>query len=375
MAFLYIHVPFCRRKCHYCAFTSGVADANLFEPYVAAVKKELRHLAASSGDRRLETLFIGGGTPTVLPSSLLGGIVHHCLELFAVVPEVEITVEANPGTVDEAYLAELRGVGANRLSLGVQTFNDRELRDLGRIHDSRDAYAAVQAARKAGFVNINLDLMYGLPGQTWATWSSSLAAAIALAPEHLSLYQLTLEAGTPMERLVATRRLVLAGEDEIALMDETTGQLCREAGFCHYEIANYAKTGRTCRHNINYWQNGEYLGCGVSAVSCRRGVREVRVADAGEYIRRLMADEPVVVDQECLSPEASFRETVIMGLRLVAGVSCRELRARYSFDPQHYYGKALTRLVDLELVELVGDHLRLTDKGRPFANRVMAELV
>jgi oxygen-independent coproporphyrinogen-3 oxidase len=375
MAFLYIHVPFCRHKCHYCAFNSDAAAEDLFEPYVAALKKELRQLAATSADRRLETLFIGGGTPTVLPSSLLGGIVRHCLELFAAVPGVEITVEANPGTVDEAYLAELQAAGVNRLSLGVQTFDDRELRDLGRIHDSRDAYAAVRAAKKAGFANINLDLMYGLPGQTRATWNSSLDAAISLAPEHLSLYQLTVEAGTPMERLVATKRLVLPGEDEIALMDETTGRLCRQAGFRHYEIANYARPGRACRHNINYWQNGEYLGCGVSAVSCRRGVREVRVADAGEYIRRLMADEPVVVDQECLAPDASFRETVIMGLRLVAGVSCRELKARYPFDLQHYYGKTLTRLLDLELVELAGDYLRLTDKGRPFANRVMAELV
>lgn len=375
MAFLYIHVPFCRHKCHYCAFNSCVAVEDIFEPYVAALKKELRHVAVTSVDRRLETLFIGGGTPTVLPVPLLAGIVSHCQELFPAVPGVEITVEANPGTVDEEYLAELKAAGVNRLSLGVQAFNDRELRDLGRIHDSREACAAVRAARKAGFANINLDLMYGLPGQTQASWSSSLGTAMSLLPEHLSLYQLTIEAGTPFDRMVASQRLVLPGEDEIALMDETTGRLCREAGFRQYEIANYARPDRTCRHNINYWQNGEYLGCGASAVSCLQGVREMRVADAREYIRRLMAGESAVVDKECLSREASFRETVIMGLRMIGGVSCRGLMARYHLDLQNYYGETLTRLIDLELVELEDDQLRLTDKGRPFANRIMAELV
>ncbi len=375
MAFLYIHVPFCRRKCHYCAFNSEVAAENLFEPYVAALKKELRQVAATVDDRRLASLFIGGGTPTVLPSPLLTGIVDLCLELFPAAPGVEITVEANPGTVDEKYLGRLRKAGVNRLSLGVQTFNDRELRDLGRIHDSREARAAVQAARKAGFANINLDLMYGLPGQTEASWHDSLRTATALSPEHLSLYQLTVEAATPLEQLVTTQRLVLPGEDEIALMDQTTGRICRATGFDQYEIANYARPGRACRHNINYWQNGEYLGCGASAVSCRRGVREMRVADAGEYIRRLAAGESVVVEKECLSAEASFRETVIMGLRMIGGVSFRELRARYHLDIFHQYGKTLTRLLDLGLVEVEDDHLRLTDQGRPFANRVMAELV
>ncbi len=375
MAFLYIHVPFCRHKCHYCAFSSCVAAENIFKPYVAALKKELRQLTAASADQRLETLFIGGGTPTVLPSRLLGGIVSLCLELFPAVPGGEITVEANPGTVNEEYLARLRTAGVNRLSLGVQTFNDQELRDLGRIHDSREATAAVQAARKAGFDNINLDLMYGLPGQTQASWSSSLRTAISLFPEHLSLYQLTIEAGTPFDRLVATKSLVLPDEDEIALMDETTGQLCRQAGLRQYEIANYARPGRACRHNINYWQNREYLGCGASAVSCLRGEREMRVADAQEYIRRLMAGESAVVDKECLSREASFRETVIMGLRMLEGVSCQQLMARYHLDLRHYYGETLTKLIDFELVELADGHLRLTDKGRPFANRVMAELV
>jgi oxygen-independent coproporphyrinogen-3 oxidase len=288
---------------------------------------------------------------------------------------MEISVEANPGTVDERYLAKLVAAGVNRLSLGVQSFDDRELRVLGRIHDGQEAGAAVRAARNAGFTNINLDLMYGLPGQTPASWRASLQKSISLRPEHLSLYQLTIEADTPFHRLVESKKVVLPNEDEILLMDELTGRLCLEAGFRQYEIANYARGGHVCRHNINYWQNGEYLACGAAAVSCVQGVREMRVADPGEYIRRMAKGEPVVVERECLSREASFRETVIMGLRMICGVSCTELATRYHIDPLAYYGANLTKLISLELVEMVDEHLRLTAKGRPFANRIMADLV
>lgn len=344
-------------------------------PYVTALKHELAQLAAQGDSGNLKSLFVGGGTPSILPYSMLADLLSYALKLFPPTIEAEISVEVNPGTVDESYLRALLAAGVNRLSVGVQSFNDQELGVLGRIHNGKEARDAVQSAKNAGFSNINLDLMYGLPGQTVQSWQDSLQQAISLCPQHLSLYQLTIEEGTPFHQEVATARIVLPEEEDILLMDEATGIICDDADLQQYEISNFASHGKECVHNINYWHNGDYLACGASAVSCTKGVREKRVEDPWEYITRIKNGASVVVESESLSRDASFRESVVMGLRMTEGVSATRLKARYKIDMAEYYGNILCKLIKLQLVEVTSSHLRLTAKGRPFANWVMAELV
>ena len=379
MTALYLHIPFCLSKCHYCSFSSCAGGKELYAPYVAALISELRRLAetksAIAGKQGLETLFVGGGTPTCLQSELLQGVIHSSLALFGAAPDAEVSVEANPGTVDARYLESLLEVGVNRLSLGVQSFDNRELELVGRVHNEKGACSAIKIARTVGFNNINLDLMYGLPGQTPASWRKSLERGLSFVPEHLSLYQLTIEPGTPFHTLLANNTLSLPAEEEIIQMDEITNELCSSAGLQLYETSNYAIEGSQCRHNINYWQNNDYLAAGASAVSCLQGLRERRIADPVEYIRRINRQESVVIEKECLSREDSFRETVIMGLRMVQGVSRTALHERYSLDLEAYYGATLEKLLDLGFLELTETHLRITSKGWPLSNQIMAELV
>lgn len=379
MTSLYLHIPFCLSKCRYCSFQSIAAGERLFAPYVTALILELTRLAelnrALEGSTKLSTLFVGGGTPTCLPVGLLQNVIRSAVDLFGAEPDAEISVEANPGTVDAAYLETLLAVGVSRLSLGVQSFDDRELQRIGRLHDTREACSAIKAAISAGFHNINLDLMYGLPGQTPVSWQHSLEKGLSFNPEHLSLYQLTIEADTPFYALVENNTLCLPEEEAILEMDEITTQLCGSAGLHQYETSNYAGDGHQCRHNINYWLNNDYLAAGTAAVSCLHGVRERRIADPTEYIRRIHAQQSVIIETEQLSREGAFRETVIMGLRMVQGVSRRTLYERYGLDVQEYYGSTVEKLLAFGFVELTATHLRLTAKGRPVANQIMAELV
>ncbi|EKD38500.1 MAG: hypothetical protein ACD_75C00713G0001, partial [uncultured bacterium] len=337
MSALYLHIPFCRSKCHYCSFTSSAGCSDLFVPYVAALKKELSSIATDNISP-LQSIFIGGGTPTILASDLLTEILDSCHTLFPMAPVIEISVEANPGTVTEGSLRALAHAGVNRLSLGVQSFDDRDLNTLGRIHSADEACAAVRAARRAGFANLNLDLMCGLPDQSVSSWQQTLDRALALQPEHLSVYQLTVESVTSFADLLHSGRLSLPAEEDIIEMDRRTVQSCSDAGLVQYEISNYARSEFECRHNVNYWENGAYLAAGVSAVSCLDGVREKRTEGIRDYIGKMTAGLPVVVERECLSADASLRETVIMGLRMVRGVCRDSLRRRYNLDVAEYYG-------------------------------------
>ncbi len=378
MVSLYLHIPFCQSKCHYCSFSSCAGGQQLYAPYITALKKEISLLEGTGDPGELDTLFIGGGTPTCLPASGLSSLVRHCIDLFGVVlgdESAEISVEANPGTVDRRYLETLLEAGVNRLSFGVQSFDDGELRCLGRIHNEKDARAAVDAARGAGFTNINLDLMYGLPGQSPASWLYSLEQGLSLFPEHLSLYQLTIEPDTPFHSLVANNSVVLPSEDDILRMDETTKRLSESAGLHQYETSNFALDGYSCRHNINYWLNNDYYAAGASAVSYMGGVRERRVAEPGEYMCLIEQDSSAVIERECLGREASFRETVIIGLRMVQGVSRETLSDRYGIDPEEYYGHTLQMLTGNKMIELTDTHLRITEKGWPLSNQILAELV
>jgi oxygen-independent coproporphyrinogen III oxidase len=370
-----LHVPFCRHKCNYCDFPSVVVPHVFFERYIKALGKEIITTSLSNENVCVSSMFIGGGTPTLLPVSLLCNLIKETLVAFTFSRGAEITVEANPGTVNEEYFHKLLAVGVNRLSLGVQSFSESDLNILGRIHRVSDAKEAFAAARRAGFANINLDLMYGLPGQSRKDWSNSLLQAMRLGPDHLSLYQLTVEEKTPLSLNLAEGRVVLPEEREILAMDDITEDLYRTFGYEHYEISNYAQPGCQCRHNCNYWQNGEYAACGAAAVSYLDGAREKREPDPFRYVSLIENGCSPLVEIEHLSSEESFRESVVLGLRMVEGLDRELLTRRFGRDVVTYYGNALQRLIDQTLVEVTVTHLRLTKLGRRFANLVMADLV
>ncbi len=375
MAALYLHIPFCKTKCCYCSFNSFAAREELYASYISAVKTEITRLAEKQGRCALETFFIGGGTPTVLDSDQLVQLIKHVETQFDFTPDIEISLEANPGTVGESDLKKLKNGGVNRLSLGVQSFDDRELRILGRCHTCSEAEKAIKAAQNCGIENINLDLMYGLPGQDSESWHRSLDMALSLNLKHLSLYQLTVEPGTPLEKYIVSGKLSLSTEDDIAEMDQLTDRLIQKTRLNQYEISNYAEEGAECRHNINYWLNNEYFAAGAGSVSYLCGLREKRVLDPAKYINLISRGESVILESEKLSLTASFRESVVIGLRMNRGVSLKELYSRYSINLKEHYGATLTRLVNLSLLILKGDRLQITDKGRPFANTIMSELV
>jgi oxygen-independent coproporphyrinogen-3 oxidase len=380
---LYLHVPFCLRKCPYCSFYSLAGRSDLHHRYAQAISTQLRSCNEEYEEyeeyldqqRPLTSIFFGGGTPTLLPPETLSSLLADCLHRFRSVDEAEISIEVNPATVDAAGLHVLRRAGFNRLSIGVQSLKDSELRQLGRPHSVADAVQTIQMARAAGFDNINLDLMFGLPGQDLHAWQKTLDHALELQPEHLSIYELTIEAGTPFAQQQEQGRFSLPDEETTLLMLEKTQQALKQAGFDRYEISNYAKPGCQCRHNINYWQNGEYIGLGAGAVAFLNGTRCTAIADADQFCERLEKGQDVWEEKEKLDRDAAFRETVITGLRMTAGVSLVELADRFEMSVETSYGEALHRLIRQDLLHIVQDRLQLTAQGFLLANTVMAELV
>lgn len=372
---LYIHIPFCAAKCNYCSFNSYAGLVELQASYIDSICDELVQSIPAEHTTPLKTIFLGGGTPSILSSTLLQRLLSFCFSQFPLHSDVEISIEANPGTVDKEKLHILKNLGVNRISFGVQSFNNRELERIGRLHSVSEAVQAVTIARDLGFDNISIDLMYGLPGQTANSWQKNLQTALSLDLQHLSLYELTVEKTTPLEKMIQEGKLQLPNEDEIAAMDEVTKQLIHRSKLYQYEISNYAQPGEECRHNITYWRNQEYYGVGAGAVSYRNGNRKRNIADPQKYCNVIEEGGSPVIAQEVLDDEASLRETVIMGLRMNRGVAINEIRHRYGIELENYYGTILQQLVRDKMIEISLDHLCLTDRGRIFANTVMAELV
>jgi len=376
-AAFYLHIPYCRSKCHYCSFNSLVLAGQDIAAYIRALGRQAGMMTEHPIARDLvfETLFVGGGTPTIVPASLLADLLTRIKNDFSFTDQVEISIEANPNSLDLADLALLRRAGVNRLSIGVQSFDDDILQIIGRSHTAHEARKAVALARKAGFANISLDLIYGLPGQTPELWRHSLLAALELEVEHLSLYQLMVEEKTPLARMLNQGHLVLPQEDAAVAMDEISSELLAGHGYERYEIANYAKAGYRCRHNMVYWQNRNYIGLGAGAVSCVGGLRFSGIKSPDDFIMDLVDNKQPVSHVEALSREARLRETMIMGLRMIDGLSISEIERRLGLNPAAYYGAELQQLIEKGLLVMDEDQLRLTRQAMPLANQVLCQLV
>ncbi len=370
---LYVHVPFCMRKCLYCDFNSYAASSDQISAYVEALLAEIRLYAGLNEFQNVSftTLFIGGGTPTLLPVSDLERIIRVASSL-SVQPPEEISIEANPGTVSPDSLQALRRMGINRLSLGVQSFDGRLLQVLGRVHTADEAVAAVDWARRAGFANINLDLMFALPGQSLQQWQATLAAALDLWPEHISCYSLIIEEGTPFGQMYDKGLLPLPGEDLEAEMFEYAVRQLKAAGYEHYEISNFARPGYRCKHNQIYWRCAPYLGLGCGAHSYWGGERRANAAKPAEYRRLALQGRLPIVERQVLTKDEQMDESMMLGLRMLEGVSAKGFRRRFGLQLTDVYGPQIQRLQASGLVHWDSDRLSLTPRGLLLGNQVFA---
>ena len=386
---LYIHIPWCVTRCIYCDFNTYIDGSGaLRAAYHAALRQEIAESARALDHPPLSTIFFGGGTPTTLPAEWLAEIVETVRANFALAPEAEITTEANPGTLTVDYLRTLRAGGVNRLSLGVQSFDDRELHLLSRLHDSQSARDAVRMARAAGFENLSLDLIFNLPGQTLAQWQYTLQAAIALDPDHLSVYSLIVEPGTPLQRLVGRGELATPDDDLAAAMYEESMTTLGEAGYSHYEISNWARRGPerdwesaalASAHNLIYWRNQPYLGVGAGAVSTVNGQRWTNVKRPHRYIQCIAEGQGLALAREPRSAETlddamALTEQVMLGLRLLReGLSAHTLQQRFGIDLAQRYANAIMQGEARGLLQWIptptDPRLRLTRQGRFLANQ------
>ena len=393
MTALYLHIPFCRQRCSYCDFNTYTTLGGLQDPYVAALIREIRQVGALAPARlSVETVFFGGGTPSLLTPAQVDAILAAARDAFDLSGGAEITMEANPGTVDQAYLSAVRAAGVNRLSYGVQSADPGELALLGREHDFAEAVLAVEAARAAGFDNLNLDLIYGLPGQSVAAWERTLDAVLSLdavasgassGVAHISLYCLTIEPGTPMQRWLHDGAILAPDPDVAADQYELACRRLGEAGFDHYEISNWARPGRECRHNVVYWRNEPYLGLGAGAHGMAGGYRYQVVRQPRAYIRRMESEAAgpfplslAVADWHAIGRDEAISDTAITQLRLLnEGLDLDGFAARYGRAFDDIYGDTVRQLLDWELLRRNDGRLLLTDKGRFLSNQVFYRFV
>ncbi len=427
MISLYLHIPFCTHRCAYCDFNTYAGQESLIPAYVDALQNELRTLGLSAA-RTLElgTVFFGGGTPSLLTPSQFESILEAIAAYFTLLPAAELTFEANPGTVSAESLAQLRRAGMNRISFGVQSANSEELRMLERAHSFPDVINAVKWARQAGFDNLNLDLIYALPEQTLSTWQATVERVLALHPEHLSLYALTLEHGTPFGRWASRGLLPLPDPDLAADMYEWSAEFLAANGYVQYEISNWARLKKdeggkmkdemktranssfilhnssfACQHNLQYWRNLDYLGVGAGAHGYAAGVRYSNVLRIKTYIERLASPStlpaiagqapqfpnsqvtklsfpltPATVNHHRNSPYDDMQETMMTGLRLTGeGVSATMFQERFGVRVTDVFGKEIDELLGFHLLEWAGDALRLSEHGRLLGNQVFMRFV
>lgn len=373
---LYIHIPFCVRKCAYCDFLSAPADQDTIARYMSVLEEQLVRQAASFQKKKVDTVFIGGGTPTILLIDQISELLETVQTNYALAKNVEFTVEANPGTLTAGKVRALARGGVNRVSLGLQSASEQELRLLGRIHTYDDFLRSYGLLREGGIRNINVDLMSALPGQTIASYEKTLHQVLSLHPEHISAYSLIIEEGTPFyEQYREDEKLRDAGEEPRLLpseeceraMYELTGALLSDYGYERYEISNYAKKGHECRHNIGYWTGEEYLGVGLGASSYIEGTRFCNTSDLREYLEEDFAPR----EAQKLSKNDRMAEFFYLGLRMTAGVSKAEFVRRFGLGAEAVYGEVLKDLAAQQLLEDTGTYYRLTPFGRDVSNQVL----
>jgi oxygen-independent coproporphyrinogen-3 oxidase len=373
---LYVHVPFCSAICNYCNFNRGLFDAAQKTRYVHALVREIARAGEREGRRApADTIYFGGGTPSLLEPAEIAQVISTCRETFDIAEDAEVTLEANPESVSEARLAAFRSAGVNRLSFGVQSFRDEELRRLSRLHTVDRACLAVGEARAAGFDNLSLDLMMWLPEQRVAQWLQSVDAAIALAPEHLSLYLLEVYPNAPLKDDMARARWSQAPDDDAAAMYETAMGRLEAAGLEQYEISNVSKPGRRSRHNLKYWTDGEWLGFGCGAHTTQAGVRSRNVSGIDDYSACIEGGRPPVAETRQLSPAERLGDALFTGLRLTDGVNLDQIRERYGVDVWQRYGVDLAVHVEAGLLRHEGARLWLTRAGMLLAHEVMTVFV
>lgn len=406
---LYVHIPFCLKRCIYCDFVSGLYNPDRAADYIEALKREISNMPK---EKTLSTLFIGGGTPTALPSDILSSLLNHIFTHFSFSPPlnkggqggIETTIEANPGTVDTDKLKAVRSAGINRISIGVQSFDDDELSFLGRIHTSEEAEQAVHIAEDSGFENIGIDLIYGIPGQDINSWKMTLEKAVRLKPQHISTYELTAEEGTRLYIYLNTPPLIpplskggdrgvtptqrerlcrdtLPPEDKAIEMYEHTIDYLTSAGYLHYEISNFSLPGYQCRHNLNYWDRGEYYGAGLGAHSFLNETRFHNTDNIDEYLELISENKSAVKGPESITGDMALSEAIFLGLRKTGGINIETITKRYNVNILNIFHKEIEDLRAAGLIEITSSEcayettMKLTRKGLVLSNEVFTKFI
>ena len=379
---LYIHIPFCVKKCDYCDFLSFRALSSVHEAYVQQLIREIRAQSCYCTDCQVVSVFIGGGTPSLLEPSCISRIMETVFSCFQVEPEAEITIEANPGTLLGKKLPVYRQCGINRVSIGLQSADNTELKNLGRIHSFEEFLKSFQSARMAGFTNINIDLMSGIPGQTLESWKNTLKKVTMLKPEHISAYSLIIEEGTPFWNRFGEGACAcdytgpaLPDEDTENKIYRFTRKFLQEQGFERYEISNYAKPGKECRHNIGYWTEVAYLGLGLGASSLLDHMRFSNTADMKEYIGNSAFPDKIRQNMESLTEADEMAEFMFLGLRMTEGVSMEAFAEYFGKNMENVYGEVLKKHLEIGMLEQKGDRIYLSRKGIHVSNGVMADFL
>lgn len=372
---LYIHIPFCAKKCLYCDFPSWQGCESYFEDYTESLLNEIKNGERIYSDYDISTIFIGGGTPTALSPKLLGKITDAVLERYNVESNAEITSEANPGTVDGYKLKEMKAMGINRLSFGVQAWQNNILKALGRIHDRETFLKNLDEAKNAGFENINCDLMFSLPNQTFKDWMETLENFSKLDIQHISAYSLIVEDGTPFKKMQEEGRLLLPDEETDRKMYSAANEMLAKNGFERYEISNFAKKGFESRHNITYWETRPYIGFGLGSHSYFQAERYNNTYDLKEYIAANGDAKKLRENKEILTDKEKEEEFMFMGLRMKKGISTDEFSRRFGRDIYSVYGEKIEELLDEKLIEKKENRIMLTERGTDVSNIVFERFI
>ena len=382
LAGIYLHIPFCATRCHYCNFATGGYESELARRYVAALAAEITSTGQAmeqdpsfAAMKPVDTIYFGGGTPTTLSTEQLSSLIELCRQTFDLAANVEITTEANPGSVSPAYLETLSAIGFNRLSFGVQSFDDHELQMIGRTHTAEDARQAVKTARAAGFTNISIDLIAGLPEQKIETWQRNLDEAFSLAPNHLSVYLLELYQDAPLLHRIERGELRAIDEELTVAMYFQLMDEAEKYGFDHYEISNWARPGKESRHNLKYWTGAPYWAFGVSAAGFDGRSRWSNTRNIHEYLKKIESGEPPTAERVELDDEDRQSENLFLRLRLKDGVDLREHQRQFSVNVLDRYRNELERLKQVGLIEFEDERLVISRKGKILANEVFAAFV